>query len=733
MKDDDLNKIQSKNSDASSSGNRFFNNSSNEVEVNELNVENVTTPDVELDNTVDSVSSSDGSSENMEFQLTNNSSIPSSSSSDSSVANSSDSRVADVPSNNYDNPDSGGSDSDMEDSPNENGLDNTSGTNSDSPSGNENGLDNNPGSDNGSPSNTENEDGSNQPGSDDSPNNVGNKNNYGGHSNNPNDPTSNNIGDSNSIDDGKKQPDGQKKPKNDPQMQNKEPGAQSNNSDGNNKPPVNKNTRPEDPSKKFANSNNDKIDSNIGNKNGKNPSSGANSLADKAKNAADSAKQAGQKAKDAAQKAKNAANKAKKAASAAKNAVTSSAFKAKLIAILSNPITWLVLGIFFVVLIIGLLILSIFVTLNQSSGTSYTFWWPIGSEEETVHDVYGGDPVSTYISSPYGMRADPYSGEEKLHAGIDIAGPQGVPVIASKAGEIIQAVDGCVAGNKTCGGGFGNHVKIDHGDGYVTVYAHLYSIEVTMGENVVQGQLIGGIGTTGYSTGNHLHFEIIENGVKVDPELFVSIDNPRPTGLAGGLSNIALNDTSLSRSEFVDKASNYGQLYGGSNYSRYISPNLSEIYSSSLRHNINPELVITRAVVEGYSPGGASNNLWGIGCYNGCSSCCNVYPSLDAGIKAFADIVNSYGSIEAAFAKYAYIGAHWYNPGSWSNGGCPYYPYVSKYLSAARSSQVAAACSGSYCGVGGGAGCMATTTEDQNAYTSFQLEKMNSVHAEIFN
>jgi hypothetical protein len=98
------------------------------------------------------------------------------------------------------------------------------------------------------------------------------------------------------------------------------------------------------------------------------------------------------------------------------------------------------------------------------------------------------------------------------HRGIDIPAPYGTPVGASDGGTVIYA------GNS---GSYGNHVKIRHNDGFVTLYAHFSSISVKVGDVVFQGQEVGKVGSTGRSTGNHLHFEIIRNGVQVNPEAYI--------------------------------------------------------------------------------------------------------------------------------------------------------------------------------------------------------------------
>jgi murein DD-endopeptidase MepM/ murein hydrolase activator NlpD len=112
------------------------------------------------------------------------------------------------------------------------------------------------------------------------------------------------------------------------------------------------------------------------------------------------------------------------------------------------------------------------------------------------------------LSSGFGMRTHPILGFSRLHRGVDFAAPTGTPVLASAAGRIVRA---------GWGGGYGNMIDIDHGRGIVTRYAHLSRMDVRVGQQVNQGQRIGAVGSTGMSTGPHLHYEVIRNGQPIDP------------------------------------------------------------------------------------------------------------------------------------------------------------------------------------------------------------------------
>lgn len=115
--------------------------------------------------------------------------------------------------------------------------------------------------------------------------------------------------------------------------------------------------------------------------------------------------------------------------------------------------------------------------------------------------------VDGTITSYFGTRSDPITGEFSTHGGTDIAAPQGTPILAAADGTVVAA---------TWHNGYGYYVKIKHNNTYSTLYGHCSELRVSAGQKVKQGQLIAKVGSTGYSTGPHLHYEVIQNGVRVD-------------------------------------------------------------------------------------------------------------------------------------------------------------------------------------------------------------------------
>lgn len=120
--------------------------------------------------------------------------------------------------------------------------------------------------------------------------------------------------------------------------------------------------------------------------------------------------------------------------------------------------------------------------------------------------------VQGSITSKFGVRTDPISGEVKSHGGTDIAAPTGTPILAAADGTVVIA-----SYNE---GGYGFYVKIKHNNTFSTLYGHCSVLNVSTGQTVKQGQKIAEVGSTGYSTGPHCHFEVIQNGVRVDAMKF---------------------------------------------------------------------------------------------------------------------------------------------------------------------------------------------------------------------
>lgn len=124
-------------------------------------------------------------------------------------------------------------------------------------------------------------------------------------------------------------------------------------------------------------------------------------------------------------------------------------------------------------------------------------------------------PVPWYIlTSPFGMRMHPILGYERMHNGVDMACDEGTPIYASRGGVVTVA--------DYQAGGAGNYVQIDHGDGFRSVYMHMTRYTVAPGQYVAPGQIIGYVGNTGLSKGNHLHFGISYNGVYVNPMEYIA-------------------------------------------------------------------------------------------------------------------------------------------------------------------------------------------------------------------
>jgi murein DD-endopeptidase MepM/ murein hydrolase activator NlpD len=116
------------------------------------------------------------------------------------------------------------------------------------------------------------------------------------------------------------------------------------------------------------------------------------------------------------------------------------------------------------------------------------------------------------ITSIFGYRNDPFTGETVYHSGTDIGAPGGTPIIAAAGGTVTIANS-----SDSWGGGFGYYVRIQHDGGYETLYVHASQVAVVSGQEVEKGEVIAYVGSTGRSTGNHLHFEVLKDGARTDP------------------------------------------------------------------------------------------------------------------------------------------------------------------------------------------------------------------------
>ena len=143
---------------------------------------------------------------------------------------------------------------------------------------------------------------------------------------------------------------------------------------------------------------------------------------------------------------------------------------------------------------------------NSGGGSS-------GGSATSLSDLQWPVPSCTLITSRFGYRVAPTTGASTYHGGLDIGAAMGASIVSAGAGDVIYA---------GMNGGYGNCVMVDHGNGIVTVYAHMSSIGVSYGQYVTAGQYVGAVGSTGVSTGPHCHFEIRINGGQTDPAAYFS-------------------------------------------------------------------------------------------------------------------------------------------------------------------------------------------------------------------
>ena len=212
--------------------------------------------------------------------------------------------------------------------------------------------------------------------------------------------------------------------------------------------------------------------------------------------------------------------------------------------------------------------------------------------------------------------------------------------------------------------------------------------------------------------------------------------------LNSSCSDFPMKASSLSRSEFISlMEKNLIAKQGSTEATNLFVKKAGTIYDIATKNNVNPELVVVRAIAEGFTPGVRSNNFWGLAVYNGQNSGA-VYSSFSEGVLAFVNNVSQYNTIVDMMSKYAYIGKYWYNAGSNSLGGCQYAKYMYEfYDNESRAREVEKICAKNACPytMSGGTAtavnsskCTPTTDEDQLAYAKFQASNMAKIRTSIF-
>lgn len=143
------------------------------------------------------------------------------------------------------------------------------------------------------------------------------------------------------------------------------------------------------------------------------------------------------------------------------------------------------------------------------------------SEKEQAAAFPNGKPIAGPLSvaSEFGLRPNPFGARSyEVHEGLDFAGPVGKPILATAEGVVVKS---------EYSGGYGNHVKIDHGYNYETLYAHMSKLEVKIGDRVKRGDVLGYLGNTGRSSGPHLHYGIYRNGQAVNPRYYLKLEETK--------------------------------------------------------------------------------------------------------------------------------------------------------------------------------------------------------------
>lgn len=205
-----------------------------------------------------------------------------------------------------------------------------------------------------------------------------------------------------------------------------------------------------------------------------------------------------------------------------------------------------------------------------------------------------------------------------------------------------------------------------------------------------------------------------------------------------GECGFSISSTPLSKSEFKTKLEEYAsKATENKTVKEVFAQNADNIYDIAISNNVNPELIIIRAIAEGFEPGGTTNNYWGINCTNtGGGKDCRKYATFNLGVKGYVEIVAKYDSLISLMKKYAYIGDYWYtmdtsNPSG--DGGCYYAPHIYTDNNMPERVKQACATGAPSCVVKGSTtNCTATTDEDQAAYAAWQVKNMSKLRKQIF-
>lgn len=156
------------------------------------------------------------------------------------------------------------------------------------------------------------------------------------------------------------------------------------------------------------------------------------------------------------------------------------------------------------------------IQVSEQSRSLFNTWKKLdATDPQPAIAIPSAQPVEKLdYSSNWGIRSDPFHGNARMHAGVDIRGPIGTPIYATADGYV---------GRAQRAGGYGNLIELEHGKGLQTRYGHLSKILVNPGDQVRRGQLIGLMGSTGRSTGSHLHYEVRMDGGAVNPVPFLTV------------------------------------------------------------------------------------------------------------------------------------------------------------------------------------------------------------------